>query len=169
LEEHSSRLRLLAATAETVRAELADPARLAGLIAARVADDWPPETLRDALPLFLKCHEEHPGWTGWLGWYAIRLDAAAPVLCGSVGFGGPPDADGRVEIGYSVLPIHQRQGIATEMVGRLVEWARSQPGVRVVEAQTTVGNRASVRVLERNRFRRVAPPTATGSVRYRLP
>jgi ribosomal-protein-alanine N-acetyltransferase len=168
LEERSRRLRLLAATAESVKAELEDVPRLAELVGAHLPPDWPPEILRDALPQFLKWHEEHPDWTGWLAWYAIRLDQAAPVLCGSAGFKGPPGARGMVEIGYSVLPAHQRQGFATEMVARLVAWACSHAGVRCVEAETTTDNWASMRVLERTGFRLVKADDETGSLRYRF-
>ncbi len=168
LEERSRRLRLLAATADSVRAELNDAARLAEIIGARVPADWPPEMLRDALPLFLKWHEEHPDWSGWLCWYAVCVDEAGPTLCGSVGFKGPPDASGMVEIGYSMLPAYQRRGLAAEMVEKLVQWACAQPAVRCVEAETTTDNRASVRLLEHKGFRLMKMDNATGSVRYRF-
>jgi len=169
VEVSSRRLRLVAATVQTIEAELEDLARLAGLINARVPDDWPPETLRDALPIFHRWHEEHPDWTGWLGWYAVRLDLAAPVPCGSAGFHGPPDQRGAVEVGYSVLPAHQHQGLAAEMVGALVSWARAQPGVRGIEAETTAQNGPSTRVLERTGFRLSGPGPGPGSLRYCLP
>jgi [ribosomal protein S5]-alanine N-acetyltransferase len=168
LEVQSRRLKLLAATAESVKAEMEDASRLADLIGAHIPRDWPPATLVDALPLFLKWHDENPDWTGWLAWYAIRLDAAAPILCGSAGFKGPPDEDGMVEIGYSVLPAHQRCGFATEMVKTLLLWAFAQPGVRCVEAETTVDNIASVRVLERTGFRLIETGDNIGSFRYRI-
>jgi ribosomal-protein-alanine N-acetyltransferase len=145
-----------------------DPSTLAGILDAVVPADWPPAAFRDALPQFLLWHEQHPDWDGWLGWYAIRLDMVRPVVCGSVGFKGPPDADGVVEIGYSVLPAHQRQGLATEMVETLLRWARAQGCVRCVEAETTVDNRPSIRVLEHMGFVLVAADDQTGSVRYRL-
>jgi ribosomal-protein-alanine N-acetyltransferase len=169
VELFSRRLRTLAASIETVEAELQGPARLAELIDARVPDDWPPETLRDALPLFRRWHEEHPDWTGWLDWYAVRRDLAAPVLCGSAGFHGPPDDHGVVEVGYSVLPAHQRRGLATEMVGALVSWASTRPGVRGIDAETTADNPAATRVLERTGFRLIGPGPGPGSLRYRLP
>ncbi len=168
MEQRSRRLRLLASTAESVKAELENSSKLADLIGAQVPGDWPPETLRDALPLFIKCHEEHPDWTGWLSWYAIRLDEAAPVLCGSVGFKGPPDSSGMVEIGYSVLPAHQRRGFAAEMVGKIVQWACAQTDVLSGEAETTIDNFASVRVLEHTGFLLVKTEDETGSVRYRF-
>jgi [ribosomal protein S5]-alanine N-acetyltransferase len=169
LELESRRLRLVAATAESVRADILRSPRFAELLCASIPLDWPPETLSDALPLFLKWHEENPDWVGWLAWYAIRLDAAAPVLCGSAGFKGPPDEDGMVEIGYSMMPAHQRCGFAKEMVETLVQWAFAQPGVRCVEAETTVDNIGSVRVLERTGFCLIDNDYATGSLRYRCP
>ena len=168
MEIQSRRLRLLASTAESVKDELEDPARLTDLVGARVPEDWPPESLRDALPLFAQWHAVHPDWTGWLGWYAIRVVETAPVLCGSGGFKGPPDTSGMVEIGYSVLPAHQRHGFATEMVETLVQWACAQPGVLCVEAETTVDNHASVRVLERTGFHLIGTEGGPGSVRYRF-
>jgi ribosomal-protein-alanine N-acetyltransferase len=169
LEISSRRLKLLAATVQTVEAEGQGPGRLAALIGARVPNDWPPETLRDALPLFRRWHEAHPDWIGWLDWYAVRLDLEAPVLCGSAGFHGPPDERSTVEVGYSVLPAHQRLGLATEMVGALVSWARSQPGVKGIEAETTADNVPSIRVLEPTGFRLIGPGPGPGSLRYRLP
>ena len=43
-----------------------------------------------------------------------------PTLVGAGGYFGPPDADGTVEIGYSVLPEWQRHGYATQMTEALV-------------------------------------------------
>jgi RimJ/RimL family protein N-acetyltransferase len=168
LEIRSRRLRLLASTAESVKIEFEDPSRLADLIGARVPQNWPPESLRDALPLFVQWHEAHPDRASWLGWYAIRLGEDPPVLCGSIGFKGPPDANGMVEIGYSVLPAHERRGLATEMVETLVQWACAQPGVRCVEAETTFDNHLSVRVLERTGFHLIGTEGGPGSVRYRF-
>lgn len=169
VEQRTRRLRLVPATAKSVEAELGGPSRLAELLGARVPDDWPPAALRDTLPLFHRWHADHPEWAGWLDWYAVRLDGAEPILCGSVGFHGPPDDRGAVEVGYSLLPAHQRQGLAAEMVAALVLWARAQPAVTCVEAETTVGNPASIRVLERVGFRLTGSGPAPGAVRYRLP
>jgi RimJ/RimL family protein N-acetyltransferase len=168
IEERTRRLRLLAATCASVKAELEDPVRLGVLIDACVPPGWPPETLRDARPVFAGWHEAHPDWSGWLEWYAVRVDQGRPELCGSVGFKGPPDASGMIEIGYSVLAEHQGAGLASEMVGGLVGWAFSQAGVRCIEAETTLDNPASIRVLERNGFQSVGDGSEPGSIRYRL-
>ena len=57
-----------------------------------------------------------------------------------------------VEIGYSVLPEFQGQGLATEMVDGIVQWAKQQPEVKHIEGETNVDNKASISVLEKNSF-----------------
>jgi RimJ/RimL family protein N-acetyltransferase len=73
---------------------------------------------------------------------------------GDVGFHGPPNADGEVEIGYALVPAARGMGLARESVELLVAWAQSQPGVRVITARVEPGNAASVRLLERLHFTR---------------
>ena len=117
-----------------------------GLVGASVPDDWPPETLADALPVLLGWLEASPERVGWFGWYALAAvdGAAEPVLVASGGFKGPP-VDGTAEIGYSVLPRFQGRGYATEMVGGLVRW---QGGVKPPYSKTdsTVVRRGRRRV-----------------------
>jgi RimJ/RimL family protein N-acetyltransferase len=115
----------------------------------------------------LNLYRAHPEWIGWLNWYGIRTDLSKQVLCGSVGFLGPPGEDGKIDIGYSVLPEHQRCGIATEMVAAVVDWAFASKQVRSIDAQTEVENRASIRVLVANGFRETGPGGEPGTIRYR--
>lgn len=160
-------MRLLPATLGLARAELGDRAEFARLMAARVPDDWPPETLADALPLFLQSLEEAPERAGWLAWYALAEEESAPgwVLVASGGFHGPPQ-EGTVEIGYSVLPRFQGRGYATEMVRALADWALAQPGVVRVVAETEWVNPASVRVLARAGFVAAGAAAEPGAVRF---
>lgn len=152
ITQMTERLRLVAGTKRLAAAEIEDRAELAKLLGALVPETWPPDNLRDVLGYFYALYEEHPEWEGWLTWYAVRIDNDHPVVCGGVGFKGPPDKRGMVEIGYSVLPEFERQGLATEMVGGIVQWARQQPQVKHIEAETSVDNKASIRVLEKNSF-----------------
>jgi RimJ/RimL family protein N-acetyltransferase len=167
IETRTARLRLVAGTLELAVAELEDRDRFATLIRADVPPEWPPESLRDALPFFRDLHQEHPDWAGWLGWYAIAITEARPVLCGSVGFKGPPDDAGMVEIGYSLLPSYRHAGLASEMVAGLIGWAGRDPRVRSIEAETTPDNLRSIRVLERNGFEPVGEGIEPGAVRFR--
>jgi RimJ/RimL family protein N-acetyltransferase len=159
------RLRLVPATVALARAEIADREDFARLLEATIPDNWPPETLADALPLFLQWMEAAPDRVGWFGWYAVTRDDN--VLAGSVGFKGPPQ-EGAAEVGYSVLPQFQCRGYATEMVAALVRWALGQPGVDRVIAETEPVNVASCRVLKKVGFTLAGAGTEPGSVRFEI-
>lgn len=143
------RLRLVPATFAHVNAEINDLEVFARLISAEVPANWPPESTADALPLFASWLEAAPDSVGWLGWYAVAkpMGAQGPILVGNAGFLGPPE-DGAATVGYSVLPQYYNQGLATEMVGRVLRWAfeESQALDRIC-AETEWLNPASVRVL----------------------
>jgi ribosomal-protein-alanine N-acetyltransferase len=162
----TDRLRLVAGTKVLAAAEIEDRAGFARLLGASVPKTWPPDNLKDVLGYFYGLHKEHPEWEGWLAWYAIRIDHDYPVLCGSVGFKGPPDKRGTVEIGYSVLPEFQGQGLATEMLAGVIQWAKRQAGARRIEAETNTDNRASIRVLEKNSFVRVGVGVEPNTIRF---
>lgn len=167
----TSRLELVPATAALLAAELGSREMLAGLLGATVPTDWPPgEHDRGAVEFFRARLVERPDAVGWYGWYAVlRLPApASSVLIGSGGYFGPPDAEGTVEIGYSILPAYRGRGFATELARALVDRAFSIAGVARVVAHTTPENVASVKVLERCGFRPVGPGTEPGSVRYAI-
>jgi ribosomal-protein-alanine N-acetyltransferase len=69
-------------------------------------------------------------------------------LLGSAGFKGIPD-NGLVEIGYSMLEEHQRNGYCTEAVHALIGWAFRYPDVNKVIAHTLPDLLPSIRVMEK--------------------
>lgn len=163
------RMRLVPATLVMARAEIADRSCFATLLSASIPENWPPETLADALPIFLQLLEAAPDQVGWLIWYALLhgTENAPDILVGSVGFRGPP-VQGTVEIGYSVLPQYQGCGYATEMVQGLTDWALQQPGVDKVIAEADPNNAASVRVLQKMGFTSVGDAAEPGHIRFAL-
>lgn len=161
----TARLSLMPATLPVARAEVGDRAAFAGLLGAAVPDNWPPETLADALPLFLEWMEAAPDAVGWFGWYALADIGGAPTLVAGGGFLGPPQS-GTVQMGYSVLPQFQGKGCATELATALVGWALAQPGVECVVAETEWANPASVRVLEKAGFALVGPSADGNGQRF---
>jgi [ribosomal protein S5]-alanine N-acetyltransferase len=165
----TARLKLIPATLGHVRAEIEDPVRFAKLLNAKIPANWPPESARDALPLFLSWMEAAPDQTGWFGWYALLLasNGGSPTLVGGGGFLGPPAA-GEVQIGYSMLPQFQRRGIATEMVTGLVEWALQQGEVSCIIAETEWENPPSVQVLKKIGFNALGATNTAGGMRFEL-
>lgn len=76
------------------------------------------------------------------------------VPIGHIGFHGPPDAAGRLEVGYTVLPAHRRQGFATEACRALFAWARAEHGITRFRASVSPTNQPSLAVVRKLGFRR---------------
>lgn len=150
----TERLLLIPATIKMLESEIEDKFRLSNLLDAIIPESWPPETLKDAFPWFIERLNKNPDHAKWYSWYALLKDqkSVQNILIGSVGFKGYPDESGNIEIGYSVLNEYQNKAIATEMVQALTNWAFSQPNVNSIIAETTAGNIASIKVLEKNGF-----------------
>jgi RimJ/RimL family protein N-acetyltransferase len=77
------------------------------------------------------------------------------AVIGTVGFKGPPDEAGIVEIAYGIVPGFQAQGYATEAAAAGVAFALADGRVRVVRAHTLPINNASTRVLAKCGFARI--------------
>jgi len=95
----------------------------------------------------------------------VMIERCSGTVIGDIGFHGPPDDTGTIEVGYSVIPSRRRRGYATEAAKALVGWARSQPSVHVIVAGCDPNNVSSVRTLERVGFRRTGE--ANGETRWR--
>ena len=162
----TQRFSLVPATADLVSLEIDGPTALGLGLQAEIPPNWPPEQLREAIPWFLKQLKADPSLIGWLGWYGlVGRPGDKPLLVGSVGFFGPPEA-GTVEVGYSVLPQFGGRGYATEMVIGLVSWALAQPDVRKVVAEVDEANGASRRVLEKCGFSPAGAGREAGHLRF---
>lgn len=73
---------------------------------------------------------------------------------GHVGFHGPPDERGMVEIGYTVLAAFRRRGYAREAAQAM--WAAAgAAGARVLRASISPGNEPSLALVRAAGFRQV--------------
>ena len=150
----TQRLKLLPFTLELKKATLAERARLAEMLEVEIPDAWPGADLLEALPLFIEVMEQDPPGLVWDG---IIIHKAEQIAIGGIGFHGGPDEAGMVEIGYSIIPAYERQGYATEMARRVIEWAFHTPGIQVITAACLDDNIGSIRVLKKVGMRRLAP------------
>jgi len=167
----TKRLELIAGTVDLLRAEISDRERFARLLEARVHAAWAQEAdYQELMGSMAQRIEDAPDETGWWSWYfvlRIRLTGSR-VLIGNGGFKGPPDEEGSVEIGYSVLPPHRNKGYTTEAVQALVSWAFEHPEVALVTAEARPGNTASVRVLQKVGFSEAGPGMQRNHIRFEM-
>jgi ribosomal-protein-alanine N-acetyltransferase len=81
------------------------------------------------------------------------------IVIGMCGFAAPPDANGVVEIAYSIAPAYQGKGYATEVATALVDYAMESGCVTTVCAHTLPQPNASTRVLEKCGFEKIGAIT----------
>ena len=161
---NTARLDLVRADAALLSASLQGAASLADHLTVTVPADWPPEHVDEgALRWSLAAIEEERAPPPW-SFYFMLLREPTPTLIGTCGFKGPPDAEGKVEVGYSVVPSAQRRGYATEAVQALIGCAFAS-GASAVMAETLPELSASLRVMEKCGMRASAVSSAPGILR----
>lgn len=151
-ELETDRLTITSLTLDLVHAAMTDTALLGDMLDARVPSDWPEPEFAGYLPILAQQILEDPTMSQWTGIVILREER---VVIGDIGFKAPPDAEGRIEIGYSIVPDYRRYGYATEAARAMIEWALRQPGVRRITANCLNDNVASIRVLEHLGMRQV--------------
>jgi len=167
----TTRLELVAATLELAQAEIENLSVLAELLNVPKPASWPPplndeHSQRSFLASLQNAKADAAGWNLWL---CVRREPRE--LVGNAGFKGSPKS-GLVEMGYSMLEAHQRNGYCTEAVRALIAWAFGHHEVQTVIAHTLPGLESSIRVMEKCGFRFAGEgPVEDGmqTIRYELP
>jgi RimJ/RimL family protein N-acetyltransferase len=140
-------------TPALLSAEDVSTSTLCRLLGVAEPADWPPLFHdADSRGWFLRKLEADPSFAGWLGFYVIAEIGEREVLAGSAGFKGPPNPEGMVEIGYSIVESLQRRGIASAAIAQLIDSAFADPRVETVTAETPVAFAASRTLLEKCGF-----------------
>lgn len=117
---------------------------------------WVADELENFLNFRLGQLRVDPTIRVWLGRAMVLTEAdGSRRVVGSIGFHGPPDAMGRLEVGYSVDPPFRRRGYARESVKALFDWAHATHGIKRFVASISPDNEPSLRLAAGYGFRRV--------------
>jgi RimJ/RimL family protein N-acetyltransferase len=117
------------------------------------ADGYPLPGSRVAARNFVQQAEaaggrDHGKW----GMFQMILRGTGEVI-GDIGFLGPPDGSGTVEIGYSIVEQYRGRGLVGESAVAICGLAWSHPEVTRIIARTDDANAASAGVLRHAGFR----------------
>jgi RimJ/RimL family protein N-acetyltransferase len=130
----TQRLDLVTATSQHVLVHLEDDSKLARLLAAQTASDWPPPSVdENELRTTLDALHRGPDQIGWWVRYVVdrKADSGKREVIGVAGFHGPPK-DGRVEIHVELVDSAGSE-LAGEALSALVDWAFVQDGVERID------------------------------------
>lgn len=138
-------IRLLPMTRALLDAEDSGLGTFSAAFGREIPHDWPPEfhdaRTRGHLRGLL---DPTPANAVFTAYYILADDR--PV--GTCGFKGPPDSDGRVDVGYSVVASEQRRGHAAAALRALLALAFADGRVFRVVAETIPSLIASQRTAE---------------------
>ena len=113
--------------------------------------ELPAEVQKELSPLWLERLRQATEPSPWICMFNVQRNSDNTEV-GQCGFKGPPDELGLVEIGYGIADAYQRQGLATDAIAALLQFAQRSGTILTVRAHTKQDNVASRRVLEKNGF-----------------
>ena len=165
----TARLALIAITAETLGSEKAADGQLGELIRGGVPANWPPVDWEPhVLDMLLAQFDRDPTQLGWHRYVVLVQPDGSRLLIGSLGAFPRESAPGECEIGYTILPPYEGQGLATEAAQALLGYLRQNGRLRSVVAHTFPRLVGSIRVMEKCGFVPDGDGEEPGTVRYRL-
>lgn len=95
--------------------------------------------------LRLRQLESSPDDLEWIARPAVALDGPdAGQVVAHIGFHGAPDAEGRVEVGYTVDPLLRRRGHARALLAETITHLEADPRVHLLRASISPDNAASL-------------------------
>jgi ribosomal-protein-alanine N-acetyltransferase len=148
----ADRIRLIPHTLEHLRALVAGSGAYEGQFGFRVADGVAAFlTGPEVSPAFLERLEASTVSDPWRDGFGI-LHLTDNRVIGLCSYGGPPGADGIVEISYGIVPAYEGRGHATEAARTLIAQAFASGSVQALRAHTLPEHNASTKVLAKCRF-----------------
>lgn len=109
-------------------------------------EEWVTKEIQEAQHFWSRSVRENPEQYMWSTSWELILKSEN-ISVGGMGFGGLPDAEGKVQIGYSLDMRHRGKGYAQEALRTLTTWAFRNPDVQLVFGDTPEDNIPSQKVL----------------------
>ena len=110
----------------------------------------------DALQNFwLPMTDQNPIDFFWFTSWDIVLTSENTAI-GGIGFAGFPDQEGVTMVGYFIDGNHREKGYATEALNCLIDWAKLEPALKSIIADTPFFNLPSQNVLKKAGFKEFA-------------
>jgi RimJ/RimL family protein N-acetyltransferase len=119
----------------------------------RWASDYPTDATLVAAGLVVTAEAEGRDLRPWSAYQVIRREDERAVGGCGFPFDGP-DPQGRVMISFSIVDSARGEGYAAEALEAMIGWAKRQPGVTRVLAETAATNIRAIHVYERAGMRR---------------
>lgn len=165
----TARLALIAVTAKTLHSEKAADGQLGDEIQCAVPANWPPVDWEPhVLDMLLTQFDRDPTQLGWHRYVGLVKPDGSRLLIGSVGAFWRESLPAECEIGYTILPPYEGQGLATEAAQALLDHLRRHGRLTSVVAHTFPRLAGSIRVMEKCGFVPDDHGEEPGTVRYRL-
>ncbi|MDN3245598.1 GNAT family N-acetyltransferase [Streptomyces sp. ZSW22] len=117
-------------------------------------DSGPYQGTRDAAGMLLKAYEAGVHQPEWGVFVLVRSEDGRAV--GAMGFHGPPDEEGRAEVGYDLAEDARGRGYATEALRALSAWSPARRNGTALRAKIDRTNVRSQAVVTRAGYRLVA-------------
>lgn len=157
----------VAGTQKLMELELAHDPGIFDLLQTPPPPQWPPDLNDDdSYGHFRNALRNDRQARNWGLYYLIDLEAGRRLVgCG--GYIGPPDDNGTVEIGYSILSAYRRQGYATGLCRLLIDYAFRDERVTRVIANTYPHLAPSIGAMEKCGFT-FEGENPDGTVAYQL-
>ena len=86
-------------------------------------------------------------------YWAISLKNESKLI-GTICLWNLDKENSRAEVGYELLPAYQGKGLMQEALSKIIEYAFQTLGFKTITAYPDSANERSVRILEKNNFRR---------------
>lgn len=149
----TKRLLIRPLTAEELKKHLESPDEFAkefGLVPSQslIEKEVKEAILNDLLPNIADTTKDPDFYTMW-----IVIEKAQHAIIGGICFHGEPNCNGEVEIGYGTDHDYRNRGYMSETIEGLIGWVRENKNVKAIIAETTIENRSSIKVLEKNNFK----------------